>query len=141
MEQCADGCMAPLVDRVADLADSQIESRIHRVHERRFADAGWPGEHRRPARQLIVELIEPDALLHAREMNGITGRRVVGEYALDGFPFDELNLVDYYASFERVRLGDDQEPVEHSSVRLGFGRRENEQHLIDDGGGDALPWS
>src|SRR3954464_9971867 len=45
VKECAYGSMPSLVDGLADLADTQVEPRVHRVHQRRLADARRSGKH------------------------------------------------------------------------------------------------
>ena len=50
----------------------------------------------------------------------------------------EVDLVDDDVRRERVGFGDDEKSVEHPRVRLGAGGGEDDDHLIDIGGDDAL---
>src|SRR5258706_247084 len=129
---------APISNRFADLADAKIQSRIHRVHQRRLAHSRRAGEDRSLSRELVMELVQTNALLDAREMQRISGRYVIAEGAFRSLSIHKLDLVDDDSRLKRIPFGDHQEPVEHSAVRLRPRGREDDDDLVDVGGDNAL---
>ena len=68
----------------------------------------------------VVELVESDALLDAREVHRIARRDVVARTRARPPPVDQLDLVDDDARLERISLGDHEKPVEHSRCGSGL---------------------
>ena len=67
-----------------------------------------------------------------------SGGYVVTERALGCRSVHQLDFVDDDSRLKRIPFGDHQEPVEHSAVRLWLRCGEDDDHLIDVGGDDAL---
>jgi hypothetical protein len=86
-----------------------------------------------------VKLHHPVAALHTREVERIPGTRVVGEPLAGLIDAREIDLVDDDPRRKIVSLGNHQEPVEHPWMRLGVGRREDDDYLVDVRGDHALP--
>ena len=94
MQQRADRSVPALVHGFADLAHAQVESRVHGVHQRGFADSGWACQHGCLPRENVVELFKSDALLYTGQVQRVSSRDVVRKRALGLLFVDELDLVD-----------------------------------------------
>ena len=138
MQKRADRRVLPLVHGFADLAHSKVEAGVHRVHQRRLPDTRGAGKHRRLSGQLVVQLSQANSLLDARVMNRIAGSGIIRERPLRLDAIDQLDLVDDDAGLKRVPLGDDEKPVQHSSMRFRFGGGKHDDDLIHIGRHDAL---
>src|SRR5690606_10831235 len=98
--------------------------------EARLAHTGGAGERRDLTVQDGAQLVDPDAGGGARLDNRVAGRAVGIEDATQFPRWVEVDLVDTDRRRPPARLGDDEEAVEHTRVRLGLGHGKHGDYLV-----------
>ena len=103
----------------AELADAELESRLHRVQQARLAGAGGPGDHRDPAGQCRGEGGDAFPGLGAGGIDRIAGRAAAVDEVEARI---EVDLVDHHGGGNRVGFGDDQQAVDELGNGSGVER-------------------
>src|SRR5690606_15383650 len=93
-ELCCDGGVSALVHGLAHFADAQAETRLNRIQQAGFADAGRAGEHALTAAQSLAQLVDARAIRHAREAERVARRGVRSKTSGQLRTLDEVDLVD-----------------------------------------------
>src|SRR4051812_42725103 len=103
------GRVLPSAHLRADLTDPELETRLYCIQQAGFSGTGWSSHHRNPAGERAGEFLDAFSGLGARWIDRVSSRPAAVDQLL---PRVELYLVHDHRGLNRVRLGDDQQPID-----------------------------
>ena len=119
-----------LVIDLTHFAHAQTQSGFEDVEERRFPDAGLPGDDARLSIQQFPEPLDADTSFRAGEYGRDAELRIGSDERLADGRFGEVYFVEHENGSEVSPFRRGEVPIDEVNFQFGFEQRNHDDHLI-----------